>query len=112
MAKKTVATLKKADAKVFVKVIRMVKNDKTGGYQFQEQVLAQDEADTLGEFAPHWVYPGDARIERHVAPFPLSAQRIGQPDVGPPGRPGEAEGEAGQHPEQAARPGALPAYRR
>ncbi|MFN8350606.1 MAG: DUF4295 family protein [Flavobacteriales bacterium] len=47
MAKKTVATLKKADAKVFVKVIRMVKNDRTGGYQFQEQILGQDEADKV-----------------------------------------------------------------
>lgn len=34
--------------------------------------LAQDEVDNLGEFAPHWVYPGNARIERHVAPYPLS----------------------------------------
>ena len=47
MAKKTVATLKKADAKVFVKVIRMVKNAKSGGYQFQEQVLPQDEAEKV-----------------------------------------------------------------
>lgn len=45
MAKKTVATLKKADAKVFVKVIRMVKNDRTGGYMFQEQVMPQEDAD-------------------------------------------------------------------
>ncbi|QGF22601.1 helicase [Raineyella fluvialis] len=34
--------------------------------------LAEDERERLGEFAPHWVYPGPARIERHVAPFPLS----------------------------------------
>jgi hypothetical protein len=45
MAKKVVATLKKADAKVFTKVIRMVKNAKTGGFQFQEQVMAQDEVE-------------------------------------------------------------------
>ena len=45
MAKKVVATLKKADAKVFTKVIRMVKNPKTGGYQFHEQVMA---AGTIG----------------------------------------------------------------
>lgn len=45
MAKKTVATLKKADAKVFVKVIKMVKNDRTGGYMFQEQVMPAEEAD-------------------------------------------------------------------
>lgn len=34
--------------------------------------IATDESERLGEFAPHWVYPGPARIERHVAPFPLS----------------------------------------
>ena len=45
MAKKTVATLKNADAKVFVKVIRMVKNDRTGGYMFHEQIMPQDEAE-------------------------------------------------------------------
>ena len=43
--------------------------------------LAQDEADTLGEFAPHWVYPGDARIERHVAPFPLSIDEARLADI-------------------------------
>ena len=47
MAQKTVASLKKADAKVFVKVIRMVKNEATGGYSFQEQVLPSDEADKV-----------------------------------------------------------------
>lgn len=26
----------------------------------------------LGEFAPYWVYPGDAHIERHLLPYPLS----------------------------------------
>jgi Domain of unknown function (DUF4295) len=45
MAKKTVATLKRADAKVFVKVIRMVKSPRTGGYQFDEQVMASEEAE-------------------------------------------------------------------
>jgi hypothetical protein len=47
MAKKTVASLKKADAKTFTKVIRMVKKDSTGGYQFVEQVLPSDEAEKL-----------------------------------------------------------------
>jgi len=47
MAKKTVATLKKADAKTFTKVIRMVKKESTGGYQFIEQVVPSDEADKL-----------------------------------------------------------------
>ena len=45
MAKKTVASLKKADAKVFVKVIRMVKNANTGGYQFNEQIMAAEDVD-------------------------------------------------------------------
>lgn len=45
MAKKSVASMKKADAKVFVKVIRMIKNDHTGGYQFAEQVVAAEEVD-------------------------------------------------------------------
>lgn len=34
--------------------------------------MAHDERGRLGKFAPHWVYPGDARIERHVAPYALS----------------------------------------
>lgn len=34
--------------------------------------LGCDERENLGEFAPHWVYPGSARIERRVAPFVLS----------------------------------------
>ena len=45
MAKKVVATLKKADAKVFVKVIRMMNNDRTGGYMFTEQIMPQEDAD-------------------------------------------------------------------
>ena len=47
MAKKTVATLKKADAKTFVKVIKMVKSDKTGAYIFQESVVPSDEVDNV-----------------------------------------------------------------
>jgi hypothetical protein len=47
MAKKTVATLKKADAKTFTKVIRMVKRSDTGGYSFIEQVVPSDEADKV-----------------------------------------------------------------
>jgi hypothetical protein len=26
----------------------------------------------LGDFAPYWVFPGSAKIERHVMPYPLS----------------------------------------
>lgn len=35
-------------------------------------VLGLDEQETLGEFAPHWIYPGPAHIERHLLPYPLS----------------------------------------
>lgn len=34
--------------------------------------IAVDERETYGEFAPEWVYPGSAQIERHVVPYPLS----------------------------------------
>ncbi len=47
MAKKTVATLKKADAKTFTKVIRMIKKEGGRGYSFVEQVVPSDEADKL-----------------------------------------------------------------
>ena len=47
MAKKTVATLKKADAKTFTKVIRMMKKEGGKGYSFVEQVGPSDEADKL-----------------------------------------------------------------
>lgn len=29
----------------------------------------------LGEFSPYWVFPGAAKIERHVLPYPLSHDR-------------------------------------
>lgn len=38
-------------------------------------ILALDEQAQLGEFAPNWVYPGSARIERHVAPYALSVDQ-------------------------------------
>lgn len=34
--------------------------------------VAKDRCDELGDLAPHWIYPGPSKIERHVAPFPLS----------------------------------------
>jgi hypothetical protein len=37
--------------------------------------VAIDETDVYGEFAPEWVYPGPAKIERHVTPYPLSVDR-------------------------------------
>lgn len=33
---------------------------------------ARRESGELGDFAPYWVYPGPASIERHVMPYPLS----------------------------------------
>jgi hypothetical protein len=33
---------------------------------------ARAESDEHGDFAPYWVYPGPAKIERHVLPYPLS----------------------------------------
>jgi hypothetical protein len=33
---------------------------------------ARAESGELGDFAPYWVYPGDAKIERHLMPYPLS----------------------------------------
>lgn len=43
MAKKVVATLKQGDAKGHVKVIKMVKSQKTGAYTFQEEIVTTDE---------------------------------------------------------------------
>ena len=42
MAKKVVATLKKADGKSFAKVIRAVKSEKTGAYTFREEMVPVD----------------------------------------------------------------------
>ncbi|HVD98008.1 MAG TPA: DUF4295 domain-containing protein [Cytophagaceae bacterium] len=49
MAKKVVATLKKADAgKGYAKVIKAVKSAKTGAYTFREEIVAVDQVqDTL-----------------------------------------------------------------
>ncbi|MES2388677.1 MAG: DUF4295 domain-containing protein [Bacteroidota bacterium] len=44
MAKKVVATLKKADAgKAYTKVIKAVKSPKTGAYTFKEEIIPQDQ---------------------------------------------------------------------
>ncbi len=42
MAKKVVATLKIGSGKLFTKCIRMSKSDKTGAYQFREEVVHND----------------------------------------------------------------------
>ena len=42
MAKKVVATLKKAGSKDFTKVIRAVKSEKTGAYSFKEEIVSSE----------------------------------------------------------------------
>jgi hypothetical protein len=42
MAKKVVATLQTGEGKNYVKVIKMVKSEKTGAYQFKENMVHQD----------------------------------------------------------------------
>ncbi len=42
MAKKVVATLKKADGKAYAKVIKAVKSEKTGAYTFKEEMVPVD----------------------------------------------------------------------
>lgn len=42
MAKKTVATLQKGEGRTYSKVIKMVKNPKTGAYSFKEEMVPND----------------------------------------------------------------------
>jgi hypothetical protein len=42
MAKKVVATLKKEGGRNFAKVIKAVKNEKTGAYSFKEEMVPVD----------------------------------------------------------------------
>ncbi len=42
MAKKVVASLKKGTGKLFTKCIKMSKSEKTGAYQFKEEVVHND----------------------------------------------------------------------
>jgi hypothetical protein len=42
MAKKVVATLKTGSGKTFTRCIKMIKSDKTGSYQFKEEVVHND----------------------------------------------------------------------
>ena len=43
MAKKTVATLQTGAGKKYTKVVKMIKNEKTGGYNFKEEIVHNDE---------------------------------------------------------------------
>lgn len=42
MAKKVVATLKRGDSASFTKVVKMVKNSKSGAYGFEEKVVNKE----------------------------------------------------------------------
>jgi hypothetical protein len=42
MAKKVVATLKTGSGKLFTKCIKMIRSDKTGAYQFKEEIVHND----------------------------------------------------------------------
>ena len=42
MAKKAVASFKKADCRTYSKVIKMVKSPKTGAYTFQEEMIPNE----------------------------------------------------------------------
>ena len=42
MAKKVVATLQKKESKNMAKVIKTVKNEKTGAYTFREEIVTID----------------------------------------------------------------------
>jgi len=42
MAKKVVATLKTGTGKTFTKCIKVVRSEKTGAYQFKEEVVNND----------------------------------------------------------------------
>jgi hypothetical protein len=42
MAKKVVATLKTGSGKLFTKCIKVVKSEKTGAYQFKEEIVNND----------------------------------------------------------------------
>jgi hypothetical protein len=49
MAKKVVASLQKGAGKDFTKVIKLVRSEKTGAYQFKEEMVHKDNVkDFLG----------------------------------------------------------------
>jgi hypothetical protein len=42
MAKKVVASLRKADSKNLVKVVKMVRSEKSGAYNFREDIIGKE----------------------------------------------------------------------
>ncbi len=47
MAKKVVATLKKADSRNLIKVVKMVKSEKSGAYTFKEDIVSKEFTDNF-----------------------------------------------------------------
>jgi hypothetical protein len=47
MAKKTVASLQKAETKNLTKAIKMIKSPKTGSYSFKEEIITNDKVDSF-----------------------------------------------------------------
>ncbi|TVR73875.1 MAG: DUF4295 domain-containing protein [Marinilabiliales bacterium] len=47
MAKKVVASLKKADSRNLVKVVKMVKSEKSGSYTFKEDIVSKEFTDNF-----------------------------------------------------------------
>ena len=47
MAKKTVASLQKGEGKNFTKVVRAIKNEKTGSYTFKEDMVPNDKVNEI-----------------------------------------------------------------
>lgn len=45
-----------------------------GNHPWESAFKAADDRPELGEFAPWWIYPGDARVERLIVHFPLSRE--------------------------------------
>lgn len=51
-----------------------VASARSGGNPWQYAFNAAIDREDLGEFAPWWIYPGDARVERLLVHFPLSRE--------------------------------------
>ncbi len=49
MAKKVVASLQKKGGKDFTKAIKMVRSEKTGFYNFKEEIIPKDQLKTFFE---------------------------------------------------------------
>lgn len=49
MAKKTVATLQTGGGKNFTKCIKMVRSEKTGAYNFKEEIVHNDKVNNFFE---------------------------------------------------------------